>query len=39
MLKNSVNMFRGDMNFQKALVTIPGKPNDSALEVQVSVMC
>jgi RHS repeat-associated protein len=38
-LKNSINMFRGDVNFQKALITLPGKPNDSALQVQMSVMC
>lgn len=38
-LKNSVNMFRGDVNFQKALITLPGKPNDSTLQLQVSVLC
>jgi RHS repeat-associated protein len=38
-LKNSVNMFRGDVNFQKTLITLQGKPNDSALQVQMSVLC
>ncbi|MFL6276212.1 MAG: hypothetical protein ACJ74G_13570, partial [Blastocatellia bacterium] len=38
-LQNSVNMFRGDVNFQKPLFSLAGKPNDSSLAVQVNVMC
>src|SRR6185369_9882510 len=37
-LKNSVNLFRGDVNFQKTLATLPGKFDDNTLEVQVNIL-
>jgi len=37
-LKNSVNLFRGDVNFQKTLVTLPGKFGDNTLQVQVNIL-
>jgi RHS repeat-associated protein len=37
-LKNSVNLFRGDVNFQKTLVTLPGKFDDSTLQIQINIL-
>ena len=33
-LPRSVNMFRGDVNYAKSLVQLPGKPDDSTLSSQ-----
>ncbi|HEX8737776.1 MAG TPA: hypothetical protein VF721_20760, partial [Pyrinomonadaceae bacterium] len=37
-LKNSVNLFRGDVNFQKTLVTLPGKFDDETLQIQINIL-
>ena len=37
-LKNSVNLFRGDVNLQQTLVTLPGKVDDDTLQVQVTLL-
>lgn len=37
-LKNSVNLFRGDLNWQQTLVTLPGKLDDETLQVTVNVI-
>ena len=36
-LKSSVNLFRGDLNWQKTLVTLPGKLDDDSLQVAIVI--
>ena len=36
-LPRSVNMFRGDVNYAKSLVQLPGKPGDATLAVSIGL--
>ena len=36
-LKNSVNLFRGDVNYTQQLLTLPGRQQDDGLEVSFAL--
>lgn len=38
-LKSSVNQFRGDVNFNQKLLSLPGRPGKKYLDVELTILC